>query len=136
MTEYTIYFCDTNRQTTSTTFSQLEIQKHYKFNTREIIIYDADIEERSNIGDVYFGYEFMVVVGYEDILIPELVNLDWATYIYTLLDFINVTNERKIKIKPSNNNTLIKYNSIETTYKTLFPILKKLNTKYRTIEVI
>ena len=136
MGDFNIYFCDVEKRCFSTSLKKLNIQTYYSFEYRKIIPYNQVTANKSNIGDAFFGPGFVVIVCYENISLIEMTRHNWGVYIIALLDYLNLNTETKIKIHANNNNTIIRYNTLYAIYTTLFPILKRLNTIYPTIELI
>ncbi len=135
--EFSICFCDINKQCTSLPFEDLNIQRYYNFATNKIILYDSNSVITPQIGDVFFGSNFMIITAYNNINLIEMEPYNWDDYIITILSgYLNIKNDRHIKIYANNNNEVIKHNSIDTIHKTLYDILIKLDNKYTTIELL
>ena len=134
MSEFSIYLGDKSGNVTHKSIEEFNIKNIYIFNTKSIVDYSV-YTGYLNFGDVLIGTDFMICIIYQNLNLLDPSKYNWSLYILLILDLLQIETLRKIKIYTNNNNSLIKYNSLENTKNALCDIIGNISEFYKDIEI-
>lgn len=109
----------------------LIIKKIYSYESKFISDYNKN---NLKIGDILIGDDILICVGFTDMKLLQ-TSYQWGKYILLVCELLNINKKQNLRIFTNNNNTLLKYTSLETSNTILKTLVVPLKSYFDNIEI-